>query len=80
MRIIKFFNHQILLLLFLIGVQYVFELMQRKSRKNAGRGEKASRSRSRSKKIHCNNSHPRYFLKNDILKTMKSNAVDKAKI
>ena len=29
MRIIKFFNHQILLLLFLIGVQYVFELMQR---------------------------------------------------
>ena len=28
MRIIKFFNHQILLLLFLIGVQYVFELMQ----------------------------------------------------
>ena len=28
MRIIKFFNHQILLLLFPIGVQYVFELMQ----------------------------------------------------
>lgn len=52
--------------------------MQRKSRKNAGRGEKASRSRSRSKKIHCNNSHPRYFLKNDILKTMNSNAVESA--